>query len=309
MKNSQNRDEYLRRIHAVQDYIEEHSESVPNLAELAETARFSKYHFHRIFRALAGETLWQYVCRIKMERAGSYLVHSPHVPVTDIAYHYGFSDSAVFSRSFKGHYGVSPTAFRNQHRKNCKDGDQTSQYTDDARKSEIGSDTMKTKATGVDMTTLDLRVIYVRHTGSYQELAAVIPGMIRKLYGFAMSRQLLDPKDTKILSVYHDNPDLTDEAQLRTSLCMTILKDAKVEEQGEIGVMNISGPYAVGHFELMIRDIGAAWQYMYGEWLPNSGTQPRDTYPFEVYVSDPSQNPGGKQRLDIYVPVEPLGKI
>ncbi len=138
MHNAQNCDEYLRRIHAVQDYIEEHADTVPDLQELAEAARFSKYHFHRIFRALTGETLGQYVCRIKMERTGSYLVHSPHVSVTDIAYHYGFSDSAVFSRSFKSHYGISPTAFRNQHRKNCKDGGPTSQYTDDARKPKLG---------------------------------------------------------------------------------------------------------------------------------------------------------------------------
>ena len=303
------RDEYLRRIHAVQDYIEEHPDNAPDLQELADIAGFSKYHFHRIFRAMTGETLLQSVTRIKLVRAAAYLVHTPDIPVTDIAYHFGFSDSATFSRSFKHHFGVSPTAFRHENSKNCKDSSEPSPYTHDARKSEIGSDTMEIKATGVDMTTLDLRVIYVRHTGSYQELAAVIPGMIQKLYGFAMGHQLLDPNDTKILSVYHDNPDMTSETQLRTSLCMTILKDAKVEEQGDIGVMNIAGKFAVGHFELLIRDIGAAWQYMYGEWLPNSGMQPRDAYPFEVYVSDPSQNPGGKQLLDIHVPVEPLGKI
>lgn len=168
---------------------------------------------------------------------------------------------------------------------------------------------MKVEATGVDITTLDLRVIYIRHTGSYRELAAVIPGMIQKLYAFAMSQKLLDPKDTKILSVYHDNPDLTDEARLRTSLCMTISKTVNVEEKDELGTMRISGEYAVGHFEIRPGDYGAAWQYMYGEWLPNSGYQPRDTFPFEVYVSDPSQNPGGSQLLDVCLPVEPLGKI
>jgi AraC family transcriptional regulator len=309
MQNSHNRDEYLRRIHAVQDYIEEHADTAPDLAELAEAARFSKYHFHRIFRALSGETLLQYVCRIKMERAGAYLVHSPHVTVTDIAYHYGFSDSAVFSRSFKSHFGVSPTAFRSQHRKNCKDGHETFQYTEGVQNQPIGRDTMNAKATGVELTTLDLRVIYIRHTGSYRELGAVIPGILQRLYVFAMGQKLLDPAQTKILSVYHDNPDLTDEAQLRVSLCMTISKTAKVEEKGEIGTMSISGSYAVGHFELKPMDYGAAWQYMYGEWLPNSGYQPRDTFPFEVYVSDPSQNPGGNQLLDVCLPVEPLGNI
>lgn len=309
MRDSRCRDEYLRRIHAVQDAIETQPDNAPDLTELAEIAGFSKYHFHRIFRAMTGETLWQYVSRVKLERAAAYLAHSPHIPVTDIAYHFGFADSAAFSRSFKNRFGVSPIVFRRQHSKNCKDCVLSPLYTRDARKPEIGRDSMGIQATGVDIAELDLRVIYVRHTGRYQELAAVIPGMIQKLFGFAMGNQLLEAGGTKILSVYHDNPDLTDDALLRTSLCITINKTAKVEPAGDIGVMDIGGQYAVGHFELPIGEYAAAWQHMYGEWLPNSGYQPRDAFPFEVYLSDPSQNPGGNQLLDVCVPVEPMGKI
>ena len=48
----------------------------------------------------------------------------------------------------------------------------------------------------------------------------------------------------------------------------------------DIGVMDITGDYAVGHFELGINEYGAAWQYMYEEWLPNRrAIQPRDTFP------------------------------
>lgn len=46
---------------------------------------------------------------------------------------------------------------------------------------------------------------------------------------------------------------------------------------------------------------------MFGEWLPSSGQEPRDTSPFEVYVNDTT--PDNKQLVDIYLPVEPLGKI
>lgn len=309
MPNLPSRDEYLRRIHAVQDYIEENLDNALVLSELAEVAGFSKYHFHRIFRAMTRETLLQYVSRIKLERAAAYLRRAPDIPVTDIAYHFGFSDSAVFSRSFKNHYGVSPSAFRRKGSKNRKDGSPASQYNVGTRNQTIGSDTMEIKANSVEMTAVDLRVIYIRHTGRYQDLAAVIPGMLQRLFAFAAGQRLLGPEQAKILSVYHDNPEMTDETQLRVSLCMTIPKAAKVEEKSDIGTMGISGQYAVGHFELGQNEYAAAWQYMYGEWLPGSGYQPRDTFPFEVYVSDPSQNPGGRQLLDVYLPVEPLGKI
>ena len=308
MQNPISRTEYLRRIHAVQDYIEEHLGRSPQLEELAGIAGFSKYHFHRIFHAVTGETLLQYQTRIKAERAAAYLVHSPRVPVTDIAYHYGFADPAVFSRSFKARYGVSPTAYRRKSRKNCK-ADPGSSLYDEANTNQNGSGSMEGQVKGVERQTVDLRAIYVRFTGSYPEMASAMPGMMQKIYTFALRQKLLEFGKTKIFTVYHDNPELTDSAKLRTSLCMSVPESARVAETDDIGVLRVTGDYAVGHFELMPSEYPAAWQYMYGEWLPGSGLQPRDTFPFEVYVSDPSKNPGGKQLLDIYLPVEPLGKI
>ncbi|MFV0413261.1 MAG: GyrI-like domain-containing protein, partial [Oscillospiraceae bacterium] len=130
-----------------------------------------------------------------------------------------------------------------------------------------------------------------------------------KLYTFAAAQNLLAPGETKVLMAYHDNPETTEETRLRTSLCLTIPAGAPIKENGEIGAMGLSGKYAVGHFELAQAEYAAAWQYMYGEWLPESGCQPRDAFPFEVYVSGPTQNPGEKQRVAIYLPVEPLGRL
>lgn len=310
MSNIQSQTEYLRRIHKVQDYIEENLNNTFVLSELADIAGFSKYHFHRIFSAITKETLLQYISRIKMERSAFFLVHRPEITVTDIAYHFGFADSAVYSRAFKNYYSVSPTEYRHQHSKNCKVLSDYSQYNESTSNKTIGSDTMEIKASNVEVLVIEnMRMIYTRYTGSYQGLAAAMPGMMERLYGFGMSQNLLEPGKTKIMTVYHDNPEMTDETQLRTSLCMTIPNTAKIEEKGDIGSMSISGKYAVGHFELTQNEYTAAWQYMYGEWLPGSGCQPRDAFPFEVYVSDPTQNPGGKQLIDIYLPVEPLGKL
>lgn len=309
MSNQQSRDEYARRIHKVQDYIEDNLNDNLELSELADIAGFSKYHFHRIFSAATNETLLQYISRVKMERAAFSLIHRPEASVTDIAYHFGFTDSAIFSRSFKSYYRVSPTEYRNQYSKNCKDHAEISQYTESTINQNIGRDTMGIKANMIDTETVEMRVIYVRYTGSYQGLAAAFPGMMERLYTFTISQNLLHPGMTKILTVYHDNLEMTDEAQLRTSLCMTIPETAIIQENNDIGCMSISGRYAVGHFELAQNEYAAAWQYMYGDWLPDSGCQPRDALPFEVYVSDPTTNPGGKQFVDIYLPIEPLGKI
>ncbi len=307
MIDTASRTEYLRRIHKLQDYIEENICKPLALIELADIAGFSKYHFHRIFSAFTNESLFQYVNRIKLERAAAYLIHRPDVTVTYIASHYGFSDSAVFSRSFKKYYDCSPKEYRNQNSKICKDVSVTEQYNGGEYKNGKGKRTMEIKA-NVEMVTIeDMRVIYVRYTGDYQGLAAAMPAMMEKLYGYAVSHNLLEPGKTKILSVYHDNPGLTNENQLRTSLCMSVPVEAVIGENSDIGSMNISGKFAVGHFELFRSEFDDAWGYMYGEWLPDSGYQPRDAFPFEVYLSEPGMSPQHKQLVDIYLPIEPLG--
>ena len=308
MNNTTSRTEYLRRIHKLQDYIEENISNQLALSELAGVVGFSKYHFHKIFSAITKESLFHYVNRIKLERAAAYLIHRPKTTVTYVASHYGFSDSAVFSRSFKKHYACSPTEYRSQNSKKCKDITTTYQYNGGEiinRKGKV----MKIKANVEAVTIEEMRVIYVRYTGNYQELASAMPGMMEKLFGFATGHNLLVPGETKVLSVYHDNPGLTNENQLRTSLCMSVPTDAVVDEDSDIGSMNISGKFAVGHFEVCRSEYGDAWDYMYGEWLPDSGYQPRDAFPFEVYLSEPSVNPQQKQLLDIYLPIEPLGAL
>lgn len=309
MTQAFSRDEYLRRLHAVQDYMENHLDGAPGLAELAAAAGFSPYHFHRIFHALTGQTPLQYQNRIRLERAAAYLLHSPRVSVTEIALHYGYADSAVFCRAFKAYYGLSPSAYRRKDSKNGKAQPDFARYDDSENSKQIGRDWMGMQPTSVEIRNETLRVIYVRFTGSYPELGKAMPGMMQKIYRFAVGQKLLEYGKTKILCAYHDNPELTGADRLRVSLCMSVPAGQAVALRDDVGLMTLEGCFAVGHFELLQQDYPKAWQAMYAEWLPGSGMQPRDAVPFEVYVSDPSKNPGGKQLLDIWVPVEPLGPI
>ncbi len=306
MDKRQSKNEYLRRIHKVQDYIEENLSYTLVLAELADIAGFSKYHFHRIFRAITNESLLQYVNRVKLERAAFLINNRTDITITDIAYNFGFTDSAVFSRSFKKYYGLSPTQYKKQNSKKCKDIVENQRYNGGELKNKKGDVVMNIKAEVETMTMDEMRVIYIRYTGKYQGSAEAMPAMMGKLFNFAMSQNLLGSGKTKILTIYHDNPEMTDERKLRTSLCMSIPNDALLKESDDIGSMSITGKYAVGHFEIYQNEYGAAWDYMYGEWLLNSGYTPRDAVPFEVYVSDPNVNPGGKQLVDIYLPIEHL---
>ena len=60
---------YRERILRVRLHIEAHLDESISLEELAAVACFSPYHFHRIFRALVGESVMEHVRRLRLERA------------------------------------------------------------------------------------------------------------------------------------------------------------------------------------------------------------------------------------------------
>ena len=79
------RREYIGRINKAMDFIESNLGRTLFLDEIAHAAHFSPFHFHRIFTALTGETVNQYVKRIRIEKAASMLINNPEWPVTEIA--------------------------------------------------------------------------------------------------------------------------------------------------------------------------------------------------------------------------------
>src|ERR1700748_1329547 len=103
--------EYVQRINRVIDYLRGNLHRQVKLDELAKVACFSEFHFHRIFGAVAGETLNSFVNRLRLEKAARLLRYSEQ-SVTDIALDCGFSSSATFSRAFRSGYDTSPSEFR-----------------------------------------------------------------------------------------------------------------------------------------------------------------------------------------------------
>ncbi|TBM80866.1 helix-turn-helix domain-containing protein, partial [Mycolicibacterium smegmatis] len=71
-------------------HIDAHLDEPLELAELADVAHFSAFHFHRLFAAWAGETLGDYVRRRRVEVAALRLATQPRVSVLDAALSMGF---------------------------------------------------------------------------------------------------------------------------------------------------------------------------------------------------------------------------
>jgi AraC family transcriptional regulator len=53
--------EYQHRVNRVVDYIQEHRTEELSLDVLAQVAAFSPFHFHRIFKAVTGENVKEFI--------------------------------------------------------------------------------------------------------------------------------------------------------------------------------------------------------------------------------------------------------
>ena len=83
-RREQLRQEYVRRINRVLDYVRENLADDLRLETLARVANFSPFHFHRIFHGMTGETLNVFIRRVRVETAAAKLLHSPKLSITRV---------------------------------------------------------------------------------------------------------------------------------------------------------------------------------------------------------------------------------
>jgi len=100
------------RLRAVLEYIEEHLDASPTLAEIAAAAGLNPYHFARQFKAATGLPPHQYVITRRVERAKQLLRAGPDLSLAEVATRAGFYDQSQFSHHFKRLVGVTPGQFR-----------------------------------------------------------------------------------------------------------------------------------------------------------------------------------------------------
>ncbi|MBA3548935.1 MAG: AraC family transcriptional regulator [Nannocystis sp.] len=276
--------DYVDRVNRAIDYITGNLGQPLRLAEVARAACFSPYHFHRIFRALMGETLAAFVKRVRLERSVYLLSHREGARLTDVALACGFSSSSDFARCFRGHYGVPPRQFDVEgFRRARREAMQTS-LTPPEERHRLERLPVGKNPDGFVVTLRTLparRVAYIRVHDPYA--GDHVPQAFARLLAWAEARGLADGQ---WLGYQWDEPEIVALDKCRYDVALEIPEATLAE--GEVSITTFAPSLIAeidiaGSIDLELR----ALDWLYLTWLPSSGYAPAHQPGFEAWNGRP----------------------
>lgn len=103
--------EYVDKFNTVMDYIDANYMKELDLAEIADSIGFSKYHFSRLFKQYTNYTFCSYITHRRIKIAEK-LLEEPDLSITEVALQSGFPSISTFNRVFKQLKGCTPSEYR-----------------------------------------------------------------------------------------------------------------------------------------------------------------------------------------------------
>jgi len=244
-------EEYVKRILKVLIYIEENIDEELTMGELARVACYSPFHFHRIFQAIVGETIHQYVKRLRMQRAAGKLRYTEQA-VTEIALDASYDTPSAFTKAFKQFMGRSPKSYRTL-------------YAAVNTMTQKIKELPMIKPDKIEKNIPDFNLLFVRRYGNYtQSPWEAWQAMI----GF-INENHLDRSKMRYFGISHDDPQVTSEDKLRYDAAILAPQGAK--EKGEIGRQTLKGgKYAIFTHHGSYYGLEEAFSKIFLKWLPDS---------------------------------------
>ena len=291
--------DYHERILRVLTHIQAHLDTTLDLPELARVACFSSFHFHRIFAAMTGETIADHVRRLRLERAALEL-RAGGSPVIQVALAAGYEAHAAFTRAFKSAYGVSPADFRRAAGPVLPlSAPSGVHFRPGVPPTTFNTNHLANMNLKVIIKKMKpLRVAYLRHVGPYEEVKPTWFDLVARLSADKQIR----PR-ALFIGVGHDNPAVTPAAELRYDACITVDETYTPQPPVELQTL-VGGDYAVAK-NCPLGKIKDAFGYLYGKWLTRSSRELQPAPGFVILLNARDQVPPAKQRVDIYMPLEP----
>ncbi|MGB8813083.1 MAG: AraC family transcriptional regulator [Paracoccaceae bacterium] len=254
-----------KRMLRVLDYIHDNPAGDLSLDALADVAAMSRFHWHRVFRGITGETAAQAVRRMRMHRASVALVHTD-TPLAQIARNVGYPNLASFTRAFTESYAMSPSAFRNR---------------GELRPFLVPKPEVPLMYPVEIRNEPARRLAAMPHIGPYHEI-----GRAFEKLGATIGARGLFSQAGQMVGVFYDDPSATPAAELRSHAGMVFAEGVPLNPPVEVVILP-PGRHAVLTYKGPYAGLPAAYDHLYCNWLPTSGAEPANSPVFEVYLNSP----------------------
>ena len=263
--------------------------------ELADSVSMSRFHFHRVFQALTGETVGEMLRRLRLERAAHLLI-TTRTPITRIALDAGYATHEAFIRAIRAAFACTPSALRRhvQYRGVLPSPNGVhwgSEIVVRFVKPE-GATTMTTEIRNVP----PMRAACMAHVGPY----FMIGQTFGKL-GAWMARTGTEAGQG--IALYYDDPETTPPAELRSDAGM-IVSATFTTDDPDISIVEIPGGLTAVYTHVgPYSGLQAAWNDLFSNWLPTSGYTLTGTPGYELYINNMGNTPEAELITEIHLPV------
>ncbi|WP_446041772.1 AraC family transcriptional regulator [Streptomyces sp. SID1121] len=283
----------LERLNRAMEQIEGDLGGAVDGAALARTAATSEYHLRRMFSALAGMPLSEYVRRRRLTVAGAEVLGGRD-SLLEIAVRYGYGSGEAFARAFRAVHGVGPGEARRTGAALVSQPRLTFRLTVE------GSSSMRYRVVDrPDFTVVGLKArVPLVHVGPNQAIIDFVrgidPGVRESL------EKLSDQEPQGTVAVCDDlDPSRAEGTELDyyhgviTSAAAPEGTTALAVPAGTWAVFTASGPVPEAIQQL--------WRDVYAEWFPSN---PYRTRPGPEILRTRLSPDGTEADADLWLPVE-----
>ncbi len=288
---------YQCRIDAALQYIDDHLGDEIKVNDLAKAAHFSTYHFQRIYHQLQGETPYDTVLRLRLERAVFELKYNRTLSISRIAADCGFPSVENFSRQFKSRFGHSPSAFK-------KDKSiQNSRIYQESNPVDFYPCREDISSLPVIVEVLEpVQIAYIR--AIFGSDGSILMMRYQELIDWAIKQSIDYQKEGARYGMSIDDPSVTPAGKYRYDFAVAY-DGTEVEgliQKGEIP----SGVFASIHVQGSLNDVSMAWNKLYRKWLPESDYVPRHYPAIEQFIQGPEDIGWDRFNIKCRIPIKKI---
>ncbi|WP_100657402.1 AraC family transcriptional regulator [Alteromonas flava] len=280
-----------QRIQQTCDFIANNLDVSHSLDSLSEFACYSKFHFHRAFKAHTGLSLTRYILLLRLRRASFRIAFEKQLNLLEIGFEAGFDSAEAFTRAFQREVGELPSVFRqdpnwaNWHQRlHMQPRPTTTRHNMNVAIKQIDT----------------IPIAYLTHLGSPQTVLQTAGKFIewRKESGLSPVKQ------SRTFGIPYSDPETTPADEFRWDVCGSVTSSIPDNRYGVKNGAIAAGRYAVLQHQGSHAGLNEKIWYLFDTWLPQNNEEPGNHPIVFEYLNFVFEVDEHDLLTDIYLPLK-----